>query len=269
MSLFRRVLGALVGEKVRPTDIFIVTYPKSGTVWMECLLANALVEKRGEDRVNMQTIDDYVPNLCDIGLDESLRLRRYADRVGPRVFFSHGLFDPRMLRGQVVYVVRDPRDVLVSYYHHQKRVQPDAELTLAEYVRWADYYPCTWDTHIRSWVLDRPNERRVHLVKYEELKADTHGVMRRLLGDLGAAFSEADLDRTVEQSSFERMRKSELKYPSFRGAGENNMHVRKGKAGGWREELSADDLAVIERRYGETMLRMGYRPETPSATQAA
>ena len=232
MSRYVNALNAVIGDCVRKTDIFIVTYPKSGSYWMQCLLGNALIVKQGEDRINAQSAHHYIPNLNDIGADEPMALWRYAKRSSPRVFVTHSPFDPRMLKGQVVYVLRDVRDVLVSYYYHERKMRRDFDASMSQYIRQNEYYPCAWDEHVRAWLLDRPETDRIHLVRYEQLRANTHGVFSDLLERLSVSFDDRDVERAVQQSSFDRLKQAERKYPSKLGPLEGQRHARPQREGG-------------------------------------
>lgn len=260
---FERRLARLVeralGTGVRPTDIFIVGYPKSGMTWMEFLLTHALLEKRAAEHVTFRTARAYVPDLSHIGPRDPLLLWRFGARRAPRVFFSHTPFDPRLLRGRVVYMLRDPRDVMVSYYHYHRRHVGALDVTLSEFVRQPAYFPCTWDVHVRGWLDGPADSGRIHVVRYEELRVRTAEVLTGLLRFTGARFTPADVARAVERSSFSRMQEIEKRFPPrVKIHDAQERFVRRGKIGGWKDELSDADLGVIEERYGAVMRWLGY-----------
>src|SRR5262250_812152 len=96
---------------VFPDDVFIVSYPKSGNTWTRFLIANLLYPEKHPDFSNINLV---IPD------PEALSKRTLAKLPRPRILKSHQYFDPRYLR--IIYVVRDPRDVLLSQYHfHMKR----------------------------------------------------------------------------------------------------------------------------------------------------
>lgn len=94
--------------KVYPDDTFLVSYPKSGNTWVRFLVANFV---HAEQDVTLLGADRLIPNVDG----ES---RKYFKQMPqPRVIKSHYPFHPSYKR--VIYVVRDPRDVVVSQYHFQ------------------------------------------------------------------------------------------------------------------------------------------------------
>lgn len=142
----------------------------------------------------------------------------------------------------MIEVVRDGRDVCVSL---EKQA-----LTL-------NWPPASRQAQIDMWKRNvergeqlRANPRfagRVHRVHYEDLLDDTAGELGRLFSAIGVDLAPGEVSRIVEQNDISRH--------AGRGDG---RHRRKGVAGDWRHELSADDVALFERLAGETARRAGY-----------
>ena len=104
-------------------DIFLVSYPKSGNTWVRFLLANLL--KEGDELIDFKSAIKYVPEI-GIHNDELVNLKR------PRIIKSHELYNAKYPK--VVYIVRDPRDVYVSYFHYLKKKLPIG-LTFSAFLR--------------------------------------------------------------------------------------------------------------------------------------
>jgi hypothetical protein len=254
-----KFIERVFGTGIRPSDVFLVGYPKSGMTWMEFLLSHAVFEKRVGDWVTFRTINDYVPNLAGVGPGDALLLWPYYSRPKPRIFFTHTPFDARLANGKIIYMLRDPRDSLVSYYHYHKREEKNFHLQLGEFLRSEKIYPGHWDDHVRGWVLDhRELLSNIIVVRYEELRRDTSTVLSQVLDFIGISFTETDIRHAIEMSSFDRMRELEMKYPTGPKADSSERFVRKGKVGNWIEELSKADVLFIEQRYGEIMRQEGY-----------
>jgi hypothetical protein len=92
--------------RVFPDDIFIVSHPKSGNTWTRFLVANLVYPERNPDFAN---INDLIPDPEDMAKRDLERASR------PRILKSRQYFDPRYPK--LIYVVRDPRDVVVSEYY--------------------------------------------------------------------------------------------------------------------------------------------------------
>ena len=76
------------------------------------------------------------------------------------------------------------------------------------------------------------------LVKYEELRADTPGTMKRIYSDLGVAVGEEEIARAVREHSWENIPEEEKGPDRF---------YRKATPGGWREDLTPEQVQTVER----------------------
>lgn len=243
---------------VRPTDVFVCSYPKSGTTWLGYLLAQTLKPDPAEP-LGLDSFNRYVP---DVNLLYTKRgsLAGHADLAGPRFFLCHAAYDPAL--PAVVYVLRDPRDTLLSYWHYQRFLKKGFDQPLADYLRAGDHWPCDWDAHVASWLLP---ERHPNLlaVRYEDLHADAAGALRAVLGLAGLARTDDQIAAAVEASRFDRMRAAEERDGVGDKAGaDQERFVRKGKIGSWREEMTPAEVRIVEDRYGDVMRRVGYETET-------
>jgi hypothetical protein len=163
-------------------------------------------------------------------------------------------------------VVRDPRDVACSFApffgvdldtaidrmatitgdHH---TSPAAGRTAQP---WG-----TWSTHLQSWLApDVPFP--VHLVRYEDLRADTAGTLQPVFAAIGLHCTRAQLDAAVEQARFERLRDSEAERGFRETSPRTTTFFRSGRAGGWRDELTAQQVATIETDHAAAMRLLDY-----------
>lgn len=171
-----------------------------------------------------------------------------------------------------VLIVRDPRDVVASLANHNNSTLEAAAALMGDpdgaVANKPDRQPLQlrqqllgWSGFHRSW-LDQ-TDVPVHLVRYEDLEADTPGTLGRLLGDLGIAVGPARLARAAELSAFERLQAQEAEGGFREGPVRmaTGRFFRSGRSGGWREELSEVLRAMIERDHAAMMIRLGYFPE--------
>jgi hypothetical protein len=219
------------------------------------MLAQVLKGDDGE-QLGLDSFNRYVP---DVNLLYTKRgsLAEFSGMADPRLFLCHAAYDAKLSR--VVYVLRDPRDVMLSYWHYQKFLTKGYAKSLREYLAADDQWPCRWDDHVASWLLPKRHANLL-VVKYEEIQADAKSVLRNVLGFAGLNVSDEKIGRAVEASRFERMRESEEKFGVRNKGGEEvERFVRKGKAGSWRDEMSEDEVRVLEEKYGEVMRAVGYQ----------
>ena len=130
---------------IRPTDVFLCTYPKSGTTWLGYLIAQATDRRTTKCSISNRSIS-YVP---DVNLLYTKRgsLRRVSNRRPTRGFSS---VMQRMTSElpRVVYVVRDPRDTMLSYWHYQQFLKADYDVSLEAFCADDKHWPCDWDVHV-------------------------------------------------------------------------------------------------------------------------
>jgi Sulfotransferase domain len=243
---------------IRPADVFICTYPKSGTTWLGFLIAQVLKQDRDE-RLDLKNFNRYVPDV-NLLYTKAGSLADHAAKPDPRFFLLHARYDEHFPK--VVYVVRDPRDVMVSYWHYQKFLHKDFSQTLEEYVASDAHWPCEWDEHVESWMMPRRHPHLM-LVRYEQMHADPEGVLRGVLEFAGVKAGPSRIAQAVEDSRFEKMREAEEKFGVNGAAGDRGERfVRKGVCGSWRQEMSPEAQAILERKYHAPMRELGYAPET-------
>jgi len=246
------------GLTVFPDDIFLVSYFRSGSTWSRFLFGNFIHQ---DEPVTFTNMDRFVPIIYDLP-DRVLRNL-------PRVLKSHECFDPRY--PHVIYIVRDPRDVAVSFYYYnlKTRVIPDG-YSMDEFVtRWvaanvvpyADRVGC-WQDHVLSWVRLREGKPGFRLVRYEDLLADPVKELTRLAPLLGIEPTPARVERAVQLSSASHMQSLEKtqsqQWVATKDTRQDIPFVREAKSGGWRKKLSATAVRTIEQAWGATMKELGY-----------
>jgi hypothetical protein len=198
-----KVPGRAAG--IFPDDVLIVSYPKSGNTWARFLIGNLIHE---DDPVTFANVESKMPSIY---LNEEL----LRDAPRPRFLKSHEYFDPRYKR--VIYFVRDPRDVAVSYYHFWIKVRLIAEdHPLDEYVSRfiageLDGFG-SWGENVGSWLGARGEDPGFLLLRYEDLLEDPVGELHKISSFLSIPATDEQLGRAVELSSADRMRRSEKEH---------------------------------------------------------
>ena len=253
---------------VFPDDTFLVSYPKSGNTWTRFLVANLVYPTKNPDFSN---INELIPD------PEALTKRHLKVLPRPRILKSHQYFDPRYER--VIYIVRDPRDVVLSEYHFQiKRSVIGEDFPLAEFVtrfltnQLGQPYG-NWYENVGSWCFTRRNHPGFLLVRYEELQSQPVPEMAKIAKFLGVLADPTSLSFAIEQSSADRMRELERRqahlWSSTKETRLDKPFVREAKAGGWRTELPEHCLARIEMAWGGLMTSLGYELATPALIESS
>lgn len=229
---------------VYPDDTFLVSYPKSGSTWARFLMA-AL--SNPSETVDFANIDRLLPSIS------SRSKRDLRKQTRPRLLKSHEYFDARY--PSVIYVVRDPRDVVLSQYRFfMKRGTIADGYTLD---RWIERFIAgelntygSWGQNVGSWLAARLGTERFLLLKYEDLLVDTKKELAKAAEFLGLQVTPEHIASCVAQGSAERMRELEKKqgdqWVTTKGKRKDIPFVGTAKAGGWKSGLSAEQIAKIE-----------------------
>ncbi|HYM75136.1 MAG TPA: sulfotransferase domain-containing protein [Candidatus Dormibacteraeota bacterium] len=267
----KAVAAAAFGRKsagrnltVFPNDLFLVSYYRSGSTWSRFLAGNLL---NPDEAITFANVERRVPPIY-LWPDRVLRTL-------PRVMKSHEAFDPRYPR--VLYIVRDPRDVAVSFYYYalKMRIIPDGyamddfvtRFLKPDIVDYADRNG-SWEDHVLSWIRLRRGKPGFCITRYEDLQSDPAREVARWAPLLGINPTPEAVARAVSLSSASNMRSLEEKQSKDWGVTKNSRQdisfVRDAKAGGWRQKLSEKSILAIEKAWGPTIEELGYELTTAS-----
>ena len=181
---------------------------------------------------------------------------------------GEALLGGRLGADGAIVIVRDPRDVAPSLANYN-RVDIDkaiAQINDREVaycarperqdVQLRQKLP-SWSGHVASW-LDQ-TDIPVHLIRYENLQADTAAVFRAALAFAGRPVTDEEISRAVAYADFAELRRQEQE-KGFRETPRRpgGLFFRRGEVGAWRDELTAEQVARIEAAHGLMMRRLGY-----------
>jgi hypothetical protein len=255
------------GLTVYPDDTFLVSFPRSGNTWTRFLVCNLI---NPDDPVTFAQLESRIPEIYYVS---DRKLRNFPR---PRVIKSHECFDPRYRK--TIYIVRDPRDVFISYYEFQlkRRVISDdcsLEQFLPRFMESAiEPKMGSWRDHVVSWIATRGGQNNFLLLRYEEMLANTELEATKIASFLGLDSSPGRIGRAVSLSSADRMRQLEKEqsrqWNATKDTRQDKPFVRKAAAGGWKEILPEPCVARIESAWGEVMRSVGYELVTASQTLA-
>lgn len=241
---------------LRPDDVFLVSYPKSGNTWVRFLLAN-LISRAPR---SFQDANTLVPDIHNAGTPEIL-----AGVPSPRVLKSHCAYDPRYPR--VIYLLRDPRSVCVSQYFFKKRkgeLGPDSgfEPFLDQFLDGFDDGFGNWSENVVSWIAKGagPNDRIT--VRFEDLKADTAANLERMCAFAGIEADKSRVTQAIANSSMDSMRRIEQETGLGRhleGRGDLSIpFVRRGSTTEWQDFFTPAMEQRLRDRFAEGMRLGGY-----------
>ena len=257
---FKILLGLNRGGrnfKIYPDDRFLISYPRSGNTWTRFLVANLLFS---ESEVSFLNIDYLVPDVINITQRELDRIPR------PRLIKTHHYFDPRYKK--VIYIVRDPRDVVVSYYYfHLKQGFITDGYPMSKFVERfvsgeVDPTYASWGENVASWIATRFRKQDFLLLQYEKMKTKTVSELAKVADFLEIPYDAARLSAAVEKSTAERMRdlekRDEDRWIGTRAKRKDVRFVRTAVTGGWRSALNSEEVSSIESAWGPLMQSLGY-----------
>ena len=251
--ILRRPVVALRHRGLNSEDAFIVSYPRSGTTWLRSLLCESIAGEApafGEVRHLVPYIGHQ--NACPAIL-------------GPRgrLIQSHERHDIGMRK--VVYIVRNPLNIVVSEYRWQQRIGVfDGSFArfFEDFLEGRSNPWGGWDQHVNFWT-DTPGARAslLHILKYEDLRADPEGNLAGALEFLEIDSSPAEVARAVAANSLEAMRRKEESAPREAFAQMRNRDIRfvnQGSNTSWRDHLRPADVERLETRWADALGRAGY-----------
>ena len=239
--------GLLPINQSEPGDIFVTGYPKSGNTWVQYMLASVVY---GLDLAHVpdQLVQDVIP--C---LHWRTTYRRYGS---PMWFKSHALPAPHYRK--VIYLVRDGRDVMVSYLHHLQALERKVHDFLHLVSSGEGLFLSKWHEHVRQWQTN-PYGADIITVRYEDLHADPLRELQRMCQFAGLNRETTALQRAIEQARFGALREREKQL------GWDNQHwpkdkpfVRRGAVGSYADEMPPEVLRAFLDEAADVLKAMGY-----------
>jgi hypothetical protein len=190
----------------RPSDVLIATFPKCGTTWAQQIV-HGLRTHGSMDFEEISMVIPWIERSPLLGIDVN------APQVAePRAFKTHLPWDLVPKGGKYLYVMRDPNDALLSFYHFMNGVMFERDSVDVEGfydVMFARHplYGTYW-SHVRSWWEQR-HRKDVQILCFEDMKRDHEGAVRRIAAFIGIPADEELIAIATRQSTIEFMRANE------------------------------------------------------------
>jgi hypothetical protein len=255
-----------VTESEDPDEkVYLVSYPKSGRTWLRVLLSRYKQLLLGLEEFELKlhasyseapvVTRQYIFSHAGSGYtaEEATWLQRATDRLGwlPRADYPFSL--ERMRGARVVFLARDPRDVVVSDYHQLvRRTREVPPMPLSRFIR-SRLFGVRRPLAFLNFIAARRAEFSHQFAFYEDLHRDPAAELVRLLEFAGVPLRADLVQASVEFARFENMRKLErggeygVKLAPADHADRDTYKTRKGKVGAFSEEMSPGDVEFVNR----------------------
>lgn len=268
IRLERRFRGFEEKKKLDAADAAIVSFGKSGRTWVRVMLWRYLAKANGYASDSISGFDEF-------------RDRRPGV---PVLFFTHDNYLKDYLGHDrkadvyagkpVVLLVRDPRDTAVSQFFQWKhRMMPrkkvindyplEDDVSVHDFISGQKSGVAKIIGFMNDWAEAAPRMKKLLVVRYEDLRADTGRELRRILEFLGQHPTDADLADAVSFASIDNMRRMEVENAGKAGAHRSmkpgnaddpsSFKVRRGKVGGWRDYVTEAEAEALDQMVRETL----------------
>lgn len=259
--------------------IWIASFPKSGNTWVRAFLGSYF-ENVSINQLSSITTTDIRPEWYNLAVggnfigqefEDSIKLRPKVQRLiaaskpGSRFVKTHSkitrigqvdLIQPEVTAA-AISIIRNPFDVAVSLAKHASISidvsidrMSDPESTTATPNKIIDVLG-RWDDHLQSW-LKAPGLPR-HVMRYEDMLANPKKEFKELLGFLQVPVETKKLRLTLEKTSFKALQRQEKQH-GFKEKPEGvEQFFVSGKNGGWKDSLTAEQVARIQKEFGPTI----------------
>ncbi len=275
--------------------LWIASYPKSGNTWMRAILTSLFYSNDGIfDFKLLPKIDQfeklqYFDFVKDINIDDYKKLdelptiSRYWTEAQKRIeskklifFKTHSCnyshnnlnYTNQLTTRGGIYIIRDPRDVAVSY---SKFIGESIDITI-DYMlsqsrqiwnqnKSLGIIVSRWDYHVSSWLnLKAP----IIFIRYEDLLNKTEKILKELINFLSEQLkikidvNQKKIDNIIKSTSFNLLKQKEEK-EGFREASKSSVFFREGKSMQWKNDLNENQISKIEENFNETMKKFNYK----------
>ncbi|XP_072913550.1 amine sulfotransferase-like [Hemitrygon akajei] len=239
--------------EINDSDVFIVTYPKSGTIWMQQIVS--LIYSGGDiSAIQGKSAIERVPWI-------EVPSSKFPERPSPRLNTMHLPYHlaPKGLKekkGKVIYVVRNPKDTMVSsYYFHKYFAMFEAPKDFTDFFeKFVDgrvIFSC-WFDHVRDWYVHK-DEFNFLLISYEQLKKDLRATIQKICNFVGRQLDDEQLENVMKYSSFNEMKTNPKANYEDIPKKEKGTFLRKGMIGDWKNHFTVAQSERFDKIFQERM----------------
>lgn len=272
----------------------LASYPKSGNTWLRAFLTNLIERRERPASINALLPKYFASNKILLekvsGLEISELTRPELDRIRPMVYRFlaekstvanymkiHDInyqtpggehLVPLDIIDKVIYLVRNPLDIVSSLAHHQNCSTDTAidQMIDENYIMGASpfFQPkipefiSSWAYHVTQW--NSLEGIDLCTLRYEDMIERPLYSFTRVVDFLQLPFNSAAITKALELSSFDQLQIQEEQNPFSEKNPRSKYFFRKGISGSWKSELSSSQVDRIVQHFGEVMQAHGYLP---------
>lgn len=266
----------------RADDVFVASYPKCGTHWVHKLCQ--LILKNNCFMYPME-FNHWEKGSFWPGKGSGKGDLKHAEVPAPHIMATHLPVkwlpkDAEKKGSCIVYVVREPKDTLVSYWHFANanewiQNEPDLEVFLQQFVAGAktDVAEATaagamiggYAAHVHGYVEAAKAGRRIHFMSYDRLHTSPKEEIQSLAEYLCAPLSDEEMALVHGQSGFAAMKAETRAKEDAKGKGKgsedelwSNVLWRKGEQGDGATTMTSDQAARVDIAFGNAFKPVEY-----------
>jgi hypothetical protein len=235
----------------REVDALLASFPKCGRTWLRFVLANYFTEALAlGSPPDLHSMFRIIPNF-DRDPKRGLPAFAFAELRPelPLLCVTHApaRLTPRL---PVLFLVRDPRDVIVSGYFHSTRHKMEFSGTIGEFISDEEHGLPAYIRYLNAWAVILQSAPH-HVTSYELMSADMASEMRKILKFLLVDIDEAALSSAIARGAFESMRSQErvqgLPAHAYNRADDESLRMRRGVPHGFGGYLSKELIEKINQ----------------------
>lgn len=276
--------------------IWLASYPKSGNTWLRVFLNNLLSESSEPIDINALHKTGLISSARSIfdewiGIDSADLRREEIDFYLPKAHLlrSRQLTDKQFVKThdaftknkqgewiipleatyKVIYLLRNPLDVCVSFAYHSGHQNFDkmiermasSRMALATSKRGQNnqlhQYMGTWSEHVNSWIQNIPSDKLL-IVRYEDMKLNTLATFTKIVEFTDLTCTKEQVKNAIKKSNIEHLQKMENEYGFIEKSHYARRFFRKGEINTWNQELTSKQVVSIRKDHEELMSKFDY-----------
>ncbi|XP_071053903.1 luciferin sulfotransferase-like isoform X2 [Onthophagus taurus] len=270
---FNEYIERIENLEVRNDDVWVTSFPKCGTTWTQEMVwligndlnyegakteldfrfpfleCNSFYEEwnnfRNKFNINFKEAEDEVDFFEMVEKNENVR---YIKSHVPWDFLPKQIKDGTK-NPKIIHVMRDPKQVATSYYHHCSNIFPvykgDLNTFIDLYIQGKVLIGDYFNVVLSYW--KRRNLPNILFLTYEEMYSDLKGVVNKVSNFLGKSYSENEIDELVQHLSFDQMKINKAVNKESVVQTEDARFMRIGKTDSYKTELNEEMIDKLNK----------------------